>query len=104
MKLNTCGLEGSVHVFTHVDSERRTCWGRLTDWNERRCGSEARLRLRLYGRCTVTDRMRTSGAGVATDGYIELGHKLQKNASFLSLYFYFIFVQFFLFSFSVVSF
>jgi len=73
MKPNTCGLEGSVQVFTHVDTERRTCWGRLTDWNDRRCGSEARLRLRLYGRCTVTDRMTTSGTAMATDGYIELG-------------------------------
>jgi len=73
MRLNTCGLEGSVHVFTHVDSERRTCWGRLTDWNERRCGSEARLRLQLYGRCTVTDRMIMSGAATATDGYVEQG-------------------------------
>jgi len=73
MKLNTCGLEGSVHVFTHVDSERRTCWGRLTDWNERRCGSEARLRLQLYGRCTVTDSMTTSGAVTAEAGYVEQG-------------------------------
>ena len=75
MKQNTCGLEGSVHVFTHVDSERRTCWGRLTDWNERRCGSEARLRLQLYGRCTVTERMRSSAAA----GYVEQGQILPRQ-------------------------
>lgn len=74
MKANTCGLEGSVHVFTHVDSERRTCWGTLTDWNDERCGSEARLRLRLYGRCTVTDGVATA----ATDGHIELGQILSE--------------------------
>jgi len=74
MKQNTCGLEGSVHVFTHVDAERRTCWGTLTDWNERRCGSEATLRLQLYGRCTVTERMQaTNGAATAGDGYVEQG-------------------------------
>ena len=72
MKLNTCGLEGSVAVFTHVDSERRTCWGRLSDWSERRCGSEAKLRLRLKGQCTVIDRMSTNGVATTTDnGYIE---------------------------------
>jgi len=73
MKQNTCGLDGSVHVFTHVDSERRTCWGRLTDWNKRRCGSEAKLRLKLYGRCTVKDRMTTNSAAVTSAGYVEQG-------------------------------
>jgi len=73
MKLNTCGLEGSVDVFTHVDSERRTCWGRLSDWNERRCGSEAKLRLRLSGRCTAIDRMLTNSAAVTAATYVEQG-------------------------------
>jgi len=88
MKPNTCGLDGSVHVFTHVDSERRTCWGRLTDWNEERCGSEARLRLRLHGRCAVSDDVRKSSsvaAPAATDGHVELGHILQNVCLSISL-------------------
>jgi len=84
MKRNTCGLEGSVHVFTHVDSERRTCWGRLTDWNKRRCGSEARLRLQLYGRCSVSEWMTAGGAAAAaeTTGYVEQGRSSSLSSSF----------------------
>ena len=77
MSMNSCGLEGSVAVFTHVDSERRTCWGRLSDWNENRCGSEAKLTLKLKGQCSVIERMSSSSSSSSAtstaDGYVQQG-------------------------------
>src|ERR1700733_13454585 len=55
VRSDTCGLHGVVQVLSQPDIERRVCWGNMTDWSDAMCGSAARLRLTLTGRCFYTE-------------------------------------------------
>lgn len=92
MKLNSCGLDGEVRIFTHPDVERRTCWGSLTDWNQQRCGSEARLKLQLNGRCAATDAGRhftdEHATLTARPGFLQQGMKADRKITLYRTYFF----------------
>lgn len=55
VRSDTCGLHGVIQVFSRLDSERRSCSGNVTDWSDAMCGSTARLRMTLTGRCPYSE-------------------------------------------------